>query len=127
MVLWDGSPHRWFGDEKPALTLMAAIDDADGELLAAFFTPQDTSEGYLRLLQAVVRRRGIPVSIYQDRHSALRRNDDSWSLEEQLAGRQRPTQVGQALEDPPSIPSLPSPHRPRAASNASSGCCKTAS
>ena len=99
MVLWDGSPHRWFGDEKPALTLMAAIDDADGELLAAFFTPQETSEGYLRLLQAVVRRRGIPVSIYQDRHSALRRNDDSWSLEEQLAGRQRPTQVGQALED----------------------------
>ena len=99
MVLWDGSPHRWFGDEKPAVTLMAAIDDADGELLAAFFTPQETSEAYLCLLQAVLRRRGIPVSIYQDRHSALRRNDDSWSLEEQLAGRQRPTQVGQALED----------------------------
>ena len=34
MVLWDGSPHRWFGDEKPAVTLMAAIDEADGELLA---------------------------------------------------------------------------------------------
>ena len=99
MVLWDGSPHRWFGDEKPAVTLMAAIDDADGELLAAFFTPQETSEAYLCLLQAVLRRRGIPVSIYQDRHSALHRNDDSWSLEEQLAGRQRPTQVGQVLED----------------------------
>jgi hypothetical protein len=99
MVLWDGSSHRWFGDEKPAVTLMAAIDDADGELLAAFFTPQETSEAYLRLLQALVLYRGIPVSIYQDRHSALRRNDDSWSLEEQLAGRQRPTQVGQALED----------------------------
>jgi transposase len=99
MVLWDGSPHRWLGDDQPALTLMAAIDDADGELLAAFFTPQETSEAYLLLLRAVVLRRGIPVSIYQDRHSALRRNDDSWSLEEQLAGRQRPTQVGQALED----------------------------
>lgn len=99
MVLWDGSPHRWLGDNDPPITLMAAIDDADGELLAAFFTPQETSEAYLRLLRAVVLRRGIPVSIYQDRHSALRRNDDSWSLEEQLAGRQRPTQVGQALED----------------------------
>ncbi len=99
MVLWDGSPHRWFGDDQPALTLMAAIDDADGDLLAAFFTPQETSEAYLRLLRDVLLRRGIPVSIYQDRHSALRRNDDSWSLEEQLAGRQRPTQVGQALED----------------------------
>ncbi len=99
MVLWDGSPHRWLGDDQPPITLMAAIDDADGELLAAFFTPQETSEAYLRLLRAVLLRRGIPVSIYQDRHGALRRNDDSWSLEEQLAGRQRPTQLGQALED----------------------------
>lgn len=99
MILWDGSPHRWLGDDQPPITLMAAVDDADGELVAAFFVPQETSEAYLRLLRAVVLRRGIPVSIYQDRHSALRRNDDSWSLEEQLAGRQRPTQVGQALED----------------------------
>lgn len=99
MVLWDGSPHPWFGEDQPPLTLMAAVDDADGELLAAFLTPQETSEAYLRLLQAVVLQHGIPVSIYQDRHSALRRNDDSWSLEEQLAGRQRPTQVGQALDD----------------------------
>jgi transposase len=99
MILWDGSPHRWLGDDQPVITLMAAIDDADGELLAAFFTPQETSEAYLRLLRAVLLRRGIPVSIYQDRHSALRRSDDSWSLEEQLAGRQNPTQVGQALED----------------------------
>ena len=99
MILWDGSPHRWLGDDQPAITLMAAVDDADGELLAAFFTPQETSQAYLRLLNAVVLHHGIPVSIYQDRHSALRRNDDFWSLEEQLAGRQRPTQVGQALED----------------------------
>jgi transposase len=99
MILWDGSPHRWLGDDQPAITLMAAIDDADGELVAAFFTPHETSEAYLRLLRAILLRRGIPVSIYQDRHSALRRSDDSWSLEEQLAGRQRPTQVGQALED----------------------------
>jgi hypothetical protein len=99
MVLWDGSPHRWLGDDHPPITLMAAVDDADGELLDAFFIPQETSEAYLRLLRAVVLHHGIPASIYQDRHSALRRNDDSWSLEEQLAGRQRPTQVGQALED----------------------------
>ena len=99
MVLWDGSPHRWLGEDQPPITLMAAVDDADGELLAAFFSPKETSEAYLRLLRALVLRRGIPVSIYQDRHGALRRNDDSWSLDEQLAGRQRPTQVGQALED----------------------------
>jgi len=54
--------------------------------------------GYLKLLDQVVRRHGIPQSVYQDRHGALRRNDDWWSLEEQLAGRRDPTQVGAAIE-----------------------------
>ena len=27
MVLWDGSPHRWFSKDKPSCCLMAAIDD----------------------------------------------------------------------------------------------------
>jgi hypothetical protein len=34
-----------------------------------------------------------------DRHGIFRRNDDHWSLEEQLAGEQTPTQVGQALRE----------------------------
>ena len=45
----------------------------------------------------LVRRHGIPVSIYQDRHGSLPRNDDHWTLEEPLAGPQDLTQVGQAL------------------------------
>jgi len=46
----------------------------------------------------VARRHGVCGSVYQDRHSSLKRNDDSWSIDEQLAGRQDPTQVGAALE-----------------------------
>jgi transposase len=98
MVLWDGSPHRWFGEDKPPCCLMAAIDDATGKLCDAFFIPYECSFGYLRLLKAIVTRYGIPGSIYQDRHSTLHRNDDNWSLEEQLAGEQEPTQVGGALK-----------------------------
>jgi hypothetical protein len=45
----------------------------------------------------MVTQYGIPISIYQDRHGSLKRNDDHWTLEEELAGRQEPTQVGQAL------------------------------
>ena len=78
---------------------MAAVDDADGKVEAAFFTTRETSAAYLRLLQGVLKRSGIPQSIYQDRHGALRRNDGYWSLEEQLAGEQTPTQVGQALRE----------------------------
>jgi len=74
------------------------MDDATGKVLAARFFAFEGSAGYLWLLRQVVERYGIPVSIYQDRHGALHRNDDHWSLEEQLAGRQDSTQVGQALE-----------------------------
>ncbi len=97
MVLWDGSPHRWFGPDHPPCCLMAAIDDATGAILAARFFLFEGTEGYFWLLRQIVTRYGIPVSIYQDRHGSLKRNDDHWTLEEELAGRQEPTQVGQAL------------------------------
>lgn len=98
MVLWDGSPHRWFGKDKEPCCLMAAIDDATGKLCEAFFIPYECSFGYLKLLKSIVHTYGIPASIYQDRHSTLHRNDDNWTLEEQLAGEQEPTQVGGALK-----------------------------
>jgi len=70
---------------------MAAMDDANGELLAAQFFPSEGTSGYFWLLKQIVKHDGVPVSIYQDRHSRLQRNDDHWSLEEQLSGRQDPT------------------------------------
>jgi hypothetical protein len=77
---------------------MAAMDDARGKLLAARFFPFEGSSGYLWLLKTIVKRYGIPLVIYHDRHGALHRNDAHWTLEEQLVGRQEPTQVGLALE-----------------------------
>lgn len=99
MIQWDGSPHRWFGKHQPPCCLMAAMDDADGELLWARFYPSETSVGYLEMLEGVARNHGLPAAVYGDRHSALWRNDDHWSLEEQLRGEQSPTQVGMALRD----------------------------
>lgn len=98
MMLWDGSPHRWFGKEYDACCLMAAIDDATGKILSLLFCDNECSWAYLETLRRVVDRHGIPCSVYQDKHTALKRNDDFWSLEEELAGRQEPTQVGLALE-----------------------------
>lgn len=99
MLLWDGSPHHWFGHEQPPCCLMAAIDDATGKLLQAFFLPTECSWGYLRLLRGIVTTYGLPASIYQDQHSCLKRNDCHWSLEEELAGQQDPTQVGAVLAE----------------------------
>jgi transposase len=98
MMLWDGSPHRWFGKEHAPCCAMVAMDDAKGSVLALFFTEYECSWGYFELLRRVLRDYGIAGSVYQDKHSALKRNDEYWSIEEELAGRQDPTQVGAALE-----------------------------
>lgn len=99
MVLWDGSPHRWFGKDMEPCCLMAAMDDATGKVLAAFFCESECSWAYLELIRRIVRDHGVPASVYQDKHTALKRNDEFWSLEEELAGRREPTQVGRALEE----------------------------
>jgi len=98
MILWDGSRHAWLEDRGPELCSMAAIDDASGELLpGAHFVEQECAAGYLRVLEAIAREKGLPLSAYMDQHSALKRNDDHWTLEEELRGEQDPTQVGRAL------------------------------
>jgi transposase len=99
MVQWDGSPHRWFGSGKPACSLLHAVDDASSRVLGALFRPQEDAIGYLKLLDMVVRRYGIPVTFYQDRHSALQRHDDHWSHEEELAGVRFATHVGRVIDE----------------------------
>jgi transposase len=99
LMQWDGSPHRWFGGLRPPVSLLHATDDATGTVLGALFRPQEDAIGYLRLLDMVLRRHGIPAAVYQDRHSALFRNDNHWSHEEELAGVRFPTHVGRVLEE----------------------------
>lgn len=99
MTLWDGSPHRWFGAGESPCCLMAAMDDATGKILSLLFFEHECSWAYFELLRRVVKEHGVPCSVYQDKHSALKRNDDWWSLEEELAGEREPTQVGMALAD----------------------------
>jgi transposase len=98
MVLWDGSRHDWLEGRGPMLCLMGAVEDATGELLpGAHFVDQECSAGYLRVLKAMAEKKGLPWSAYMDRHSSLKRNDDHWTLVEELQGKQEDTQVGRAL------------------------------
>lgn len=99
MILWDGSRHDWLEGRGPMLCLMGAIDDATSEMLpVAYFVEQECAEGYLRVLLAIAREKGLPWSAYMDRHGSLKRNDNFWTLEEELRGKQDPTQVLRALE-----------------------------
>jgi transposase len=100
MVLTDASRHDWLEGRGPALTMIGWIDDATGKVPSARFQAEhEDSAGYLRTLRCLVETRGIPWSVYRDQHGTFQRNDDHWSIAEQLAGRQLPTQVGRALEE----------------------------
>src|ERR1043166_9035730 len=99
LLLWDGSPHRWFGDQQEPWNLTAVIDDATGALLHGVFTREEDAQSYLICLREILLDKGIPLALYMDRHGIFRRIDAHWSLEEELAGEQTPTQVGQALRE----------------------------
>ena len=73
-------------------------DDASGKILAAQFFSSETSPGYFRPLQSLLHRFGVPLAFYGDRSGVFVRNDEHWSLEEQLAGQRQPTQFGRALQ-----------------------------
>jgi transposase len=99
MALTDASRHDWLEDRGPELTLIGFQDDATGQILAAHFQLEaENTVGYLRALHAMITAHGVPLSLYRDRHSIFQRNDSHWTLAEQLAGKQAPTQLGRALD-----------------------------
>jgi len=96
----DGSRHQWLGLDGPWLTLVGAIDDATGDVPYAVFREQEDAQGYLLLLREVVRRRGVPLALYSDRHMIFQSQAKKpLTLEEELAGKPLPTQVRRVLDE----------------------------
>jgi transposase len=98
LVLVDGSQFDWLGTGTP-LFLLGAIDDATSAIVALHFRPAEDLHGYLTLLRQLAARMGLPVTLYGDRLGVFVRNDDHWSLEEELQGAQHPTHFGAILRD----------------------------
>jgi transposase len=100
LVQMDGSHHPWLEDRGPRLVLLAAIDDATGEVLAGVFRAEEDAHGYFLLLRQLIRRYGLPVAAYTDRHGIFHRDPRTpQGLAEQLEGDVASTQVGRALQE----------------------------
>ena len=100
MLQVDGSDHDWLEGRGPRLTLLGAVDDATGEVVAALFRKEEDAHGYMLLLHQIVVQRGIPLAIYADRHSIfIHTAGEKETIDEQLAGKRTPTQVGRVLDD----------------------------
>jgi hypothetical protein len=75
LVQIDGSHHDWFEGRAPKCCLIAFIDDASGQVLAARLSQQETTQDYLRLLREYVQAHGVPAALYSDRHGIFTKHD----------------------------------------------------
>jgi len=101
LVQIDASPFHWLGPSRPRISLLAAIDDATGQVLAAVFRPQEDLIGYLMLLYQIITKYGVPHTIYSDRHTIFASpKKEKLTVEEELAGLSAPlTNFGQCLAE----------------------------
>ena len=68
----DGSHHPWLEERGPRFVLLLAVDDATGTVVNAVFQPEEDTRGYFLLMEGVIRRLGIPLAIYGDRHGVFK-------------------------------------------------------
>jgi len=92
LLQMDASEHLWFGDTKTQLH--AAIDDATGTIVGAYFDEQETLKGYYNVLKQVLEGYGIPNEFLTDRRTIF----DYKSLKNPQPEYNSLTQFGYACE-----------------------------
>jgi len=85
----DGSDHKWFEDRAPRCTLLVAIDDATGKIIARF-EKEETTAGYFCLMKEYIEKYGVPQALYTDRYGVFKVNQGD---ENKL------TQFGRAMKE----------------------------
>ena len=72
LIQMDGSQHDWLEGRGPSFTLLLAVDDATGTVPYAIFREQEGTIGYFQLIEGIIRRRGVPLALYTDRHAVFK-------------------------------------------------------
>lgn len=101
-MLWqiDASPYAWLEDRAPVFTLHGAIDDATGTVVGAVFRPTECREGYSLVMQQGIRKYGVPLGLYSDRHTIFRSPNEKLTVEQELAGETKPlSHFGKAMAE----------------------------
>jgi transposase InsO family protein len=101
-MLWqtDATPYEWLGAEIGKFALHAVIDDATGIVVGALFTEHECALGYTRVLQEGIRKYGIPLALYSDKHTIFRSPKEKLTIEQELDEEQSPlSNLGKALAE----------------------------
>ena len=97
MVQIDASPHDWLEGRGPWLTLVGGIDDACSHVWAGF-EQRETTWGYFGVMEDIFLSKGLPLSLYSDRH-AIFFSPREPTIVEQLKNTGPLTQFGRAMEE----------------------------
>ena len=92
LIQIDGSYHRWLGEDGPQFTLLLAVDDATGIVAGALFCELEKTRSYFQLLETLIRRCGLPLALYTDRHAVFKYTPSSDSAA-------APTQFSRAMDE----------------------------
>ena len=76
----DACIHLWFGNTKTAIH--AAIDDATGYVVAAYFDNQETLNGYYNIYYQTLINYGIPYLFKTDKRTVFQYNRKGTTLDE---------------------------------------------
>lgn len=77
LVQIDGSHHDWFEGRSDPCCLIAFIDDATSQVLAARFSNQESTADYFALLHEHISAHGVPQALYSDRAAVFTKADES--------------------------------------------------
>ena len=90
----DGSPHRWFQDER-WYDLLVILDDATSEVYYAQLVEEESTLTVMAALKEVIERKGLFCALYSDRGSHF------WLTPKagEAVDPHRLTQVGRALRE----------------------------
>jgi transposase len=97
MVQMDGSHHAWLEGRGSKLVLMAYIDDATNTIYGKFYDYEGTMPA-MDSFKGYVRKYGLPMSVYLDRHTTYKspRKLTEW---EEVAGIESLSQFERALKE----------------------------
>lgn len=101
-MLWqtDATPYEWLGKSVGKFALHAMIDDATGIVTGAWFTPNECTEGYTIAMQEGIKRYGVPMGLYSDKHTIFRSPKEKLSIEQELDGERIPlSNFGKAMAE----------------------------
>lgn len=85
LIQADGSPHHWFGEDKPEANATVFIDDATGIITGLFFSETETLEGYFKAFEQHLKRYGRPRALYTDKYSVFRSPKGTGTTQMQIA------------------------------------------